>query len=52
MDSRRQNDVLNKYFHFEGFWDFEVDFKGETIYLVSFEAFAVCRIPEQGDAVV
>lgn len=52
MDSRRQNDVLNKYFQFEGFLGFEVDFKGETIYLVSFEAFAVCRIPEQGDAVV
>lgn len=52
MDSRRQNDVLNKYFHFEGFLGFEVDFKDETNYLVSFEAFAVCRIPAQGDAVV
>lgn len=52
MDSRRQNDVLNKYFRFEGFLGFEVDFKDETNYLVSFEAFAVCRIPAQGDAVV
>lgn len=52
MDSRRQNDVLNKYFHFEGFWALKWILKDQTNYLVSFVAFAVCKIPEQGDAVV